>query len=102
MALRWGAIIPSGILIFGFAFLSPMALSIGNLVKLGFWGAYFMALATILMGIFPCDAACNPELINPSASQVIHNLFAGLTYLMVPLCILLVGVKSYLRVFSLI
>ncbi|WP_222942384.1 DUF998 domain-containing protein [Arenibacter arenosicollis] len=98
--LRWGAIIPSGSLMSVFAFLSPMVLPKSLLVKLGFWGlGLFYGMATIVVGIFPCDAGCNPELIDPSTSQIIHNFSGGLTYLTVPFCILAVGLgsKNFLR-----
>ena len=51
---------------------------------------YFMALVHFYW-LFPCDSGCNKELINPSASQLIHNLVAGLTYLIVPVLMILTG-----------
>lgn len=103
--LRWGAIIPSGILISVFAYLSPMVLPKNPLLKIGFWGiGLFYGLATIMTGIFPCDAGCNPDLVNASTSQIIHNFLGGLTYLTVPWCILIVGLgtKNDIRICSLI
>lgn len=54
----------------------------------------FHGLGTIAVSIFPCDEVCNPELIDPSISQFIHNLVGGLTYLMGPMAILFLKPKS--------
>src|SRR5690606_9404037 len=52
----------------------------------------FYGIATVIVGIFPCDKGCNRAFIDPSISQVIHTLTGLLTYLFVPLSILAVGV----------
>ena len=75
-----------------------------SLVKIGFYGiGIFYGLATTVVAIFPCDSGCNKELIEPSTSQLIHNLIGSLTYLFVPILIILIGLglkKSLYKVFS--
>lgn len=51
----------------------------------------FYGLGTIIVSFYPCDAGCNKEFINPSISQIIHNLMGALTYLVVPVALLLIG-----------
>ena len=91
--LRFFGIIPSGILFTLFAFAAYKKLPQSNLTKLGFIGlGIFYGIATVIVGIFPCDSGCNKEFINPSLSQFIHNLIWFLTYMFVPLCIILIAV----------
>ena len=49
-------------------------------------------IGTIVVSIFPCDSGCNTEFIDPSLSQVIHNLAALLIYTFVPISIILTGI----------
>lgn len=93
--LRYGLYIPSGILIALFAFLSPSILPKSGVIKWSFYGiGIFYGLATIVVSLFPCDLGCNREFINPSISQVIHNAMGALTYLIVPVCIVAIGIKA--------
>ncbi|KAB2878178.1 DUF998 domain-containing protein [bacterium] len=92
-ALRYFGYIPSGLLLTIFAFLGLREFPKSNLIKIGFWGlGIFYGLATIIVGIFPCDKGCNKELIDPSISQLIHNLTGLLTYIFVPLSIIAIGI----------
>ncbi len=92
LILRLFGFIPSGILFMLFFFLLAANNTKSKLTKLGFYGtALFYGLATILVGIFPCDSGCNKALVNPSVSQLIHNLVGGLTYLFVPILMVLTG-----------
>lgn len=91
--LRYFGYIPSGILFTIFAFFGLKKFPKSNLIKLGFSGiGVFYGIATVIVGIFPCDKGCNKELINPSISQLIHNLGGLLTYIFVPLSILAIGI----------
>ena len=91
--LRFFGYIPSGILLTIFAFVAYKRFPKSNLTKFGFWGmGIFYGIATIVVGIFPCDKGCNKELVNPSVSQLIHNLTGLLTYLFVPISILMISV----------
>lgn len=90
--LRLVGVIPSGILFTVFCLAIVKNFKGLALVKIGFYGlALFYGLATILVGIFPCDSGCNKELINPSTSQLIHNITGFLTYIFVPMLIVLIG-----------
>lgn len=90
--LRTFGYIPSGILIALFCFLGVRYFQPSKLLKTGFYGiGIFYGLATVVVGIFPCDSGCNKELINPSSSQLIHNFVGLLTYLFVPVFMILIG-----------
>jgi hypothetical protein len=91
--LRLFGFIPSGIFIFLFAMYATKQIATSKQVKLGLmlFGVFY-GLATIIVSIFPCDAGCNKELIDPSISQFIHNTTGLFTYLIVPVSIILIGV----------
>lgn len=90
--LRCCFYIPSGVLITLFCFAAIKKFPKSNLIKLGFNGlAIFYGIATIIVSIFPCDKGCNKEFIDPSISQMIHNLTGLSTYLLVPISILSIG-----------
>ncbi len=92
MVLRVFGYIPSGILITIFCFLGAKHFQPSKLTKIGFYGlGLFYGLATVIVGIFPCDSGCNKEFIDPSIAQVIHNLAGLLTYTFVPISIILIG-----------
>ncbi len=91
--LRFFGYIPSGILLTIFFLAAPNKFPKSAMIKLGFWGlAVFYGLATVLVAIFPCDIGCNRELIDPTISQLIHNLVGASTYLFVPVFLLLIGI----------
>ena len=94
--LRYFGYIPSGILlaIFGLAAIKKFPKS--KLIKIGFLGlSFFYGVATVIVGLFPCDKGCNKELVDPSISQVIHNLTGLLTYIFVPISIIIIGAGLY-------
>jgi len=85
--------IPSGILFALFSFLGYKHFPSSNLTKIGFYGiGLFYGIGTIVVAIFPCDSGCNKEFIDPSISQVIHNLMALLIYTFVPISIIIIGI----------
>lgn len=91
--LRTFGYIPSGILLTIFCFLGIKHFQQSRLTKIGFYGlGIFYGLATVIVGFFPCDSGCNKEFIDPSISQVIHNLTGFLTYIFVPISIILIGI----------
>ena len=93
IVLRTYGYIPSGILLTIFAFVASKKLAQAKLTKIGFYGlAVFYGMATILVGFFPCDSGCNKQFIDPSVSQVIHNLTGFLTYIFVPVSMILIGI----------
>ncbi|MDP3467766.1 MAG: DUF998 domain-containing protein [Daejeonella sp.] len=90
--IRYFGYIPSGILVMIFALAAPMNMPQSRQIRLSFYGiALFYGLATITVGIFPCEAGCNKEMINPGIAQVIHNLSGLFTYIGMPLCLLFIG-----------
>jgi len=90
--LRTFGYIPSGILITLFCFLGVRYFQPSKLLKIGLYGiGIFYGLATVIVGIFPCDSSCNKELIDPSSSQLIHDFVGLLTYLFVPIFMVLIG-----------
>ncbi|MCF6279002.1 MAG: DUF998 domain-containing protein [Flavobacteriaceae bacterium] len=90
---RYFGYIPSGILIAIFSFVGFKKLPKSKLIKTGFIGlGVFYGIGTIIVGLFPCDSGCGSELVTPSISQIIHNLTGMLTYLFVPISLLLIGV----------
>lgn len=93
LLLRLLGYIPSGILITVFCFLSTRYLPPTRRVKYGVWGVGFLyGVGTIIVSIFPCDSGCNPEYINPSISQIIHNFSALLVYAFTPTSIIITGI----------
>ncbi len=101
--LRTFGYIPSGILLTIFCFHGYKYFQPSKLTKIGFYGmGIFYGLATVIVGIFPCDSGCNKDFIDPSISQIIHNLTGVLTYIFVPISIILIGIglkqlKNYNR-----
>jgi len=90
--IRFFKYIPSGILILIFALAAPVNMPKSNQIRMSFYGiALFYGFATILVGIFPCEAGCNMEMINPGIAQIIHNFSGLFTYIGMPVCLLLIG-----------
>lgn len=90
--LRSFGYIPAGILMFLFCFLAARFFPANKQIKLSLYGiGIFYGLGTVITGIFPCDSGCNRDFIDPSHSQIIHNLVGLLTYVFVPSCLLVLG-----------
>lgn len=90
--LRLFGYIPAGLLLFLFGFLAPKHLPKNNLTSVAAAGiGLFYGGGTLLTGIFPCDAGCNKEMIDPSLAQFIHNLSGLLTYITVPFFVIVLG-----------
>lgn len=93
--LRYYGYIPSGVLFFLFALFAIIETPKSFLKTIGFLGIGFgYGVGTIICGFFTCDAGCNPQFINPSLSQMIHNLMGLVTYCIVPISILLIAIAS--------
>lgn len=93
--IRYIGYIPSGILfvLFSFFAIRQTPKSVG--ATIGFIGLGLgYGMGTIICGFFTCDAGCNPQFINPSLSQIIHNLIGFLTYLVVPVSLFIIAVSS--------
>ena len=92
--LRYLGFIPSGIFITAFAFLAIKNLPKSKITQIGFLGiGVFYGIATIMVSVFPCDKGCDNELVDPSISQLIHNLAGLLTYTIVPISLIIIGVS---------
>lgn len=93
--LRFLGFMPSGIFIAAFSFLAIKALPASKFTQIGFFGiGIFYGIATVIVSLFPCDLGCNKELVDPSLSQLIHNLTGLLTYMIVPVSLIILGIAS--------
>lgn len=94
-SLRYIGYIPSGIFFFLFSIFAIVETPKSIQRAVGFLGIGFgYGLGTVVCGFFTCDAGCNPEFMNPSLSQLIHNLMGFVTYCIVPVSILLIAMAS--------
>ena len=95
LQIRYLGYLPSGICLAAFAYYAFKALPKSSFTKFGFLGiGVFYGIATIIVSIFPCDKGCGDELVAPSLSQFIHNLTGLLTYLIVPISVLILGIEG--------
>lgn len=93
-ALRFYGYLPSGVLFMAFAVLLNAVLPKSTSKTLGcLLFGFGYGFGTVICSIFNCDVGCNPEFVNPSLSQFIHNLMGMLTYLTVPTGILCLGIS---------
>ena len=105
--IRLFGYIPCGILITLFALSAIRILQKSTISKVGLtlFGVFY-GIGNIIVGIFPCDSGCNRELIDPTVSQIIHNISGALTYLIVPVSLILIGfgIKKwqYIKIISII
>jgi len=94
-SLRFYGYIPSGICFILFSYFTNAYFPKSTLKTLSLIGIGLgYGLGTIICGIFNCDAGCNPDFVNPSVSQMIHNLSGMLTYLIVPISVVGFGIAS--------
>jgi hypothetical protein len=93
--LRFGGYIPSGLLIAFFSFSALRQVPTSANARTGFVGLGILYGAfTVLVSIFNCDEGCNKGWVDPSMSQIIHNTAGLLTYLTVPLCLVVLGKEA--------
>ena len=89
--LRLLGFIPSGLLILWFSFFVAngfSAIANQSIAKVGLIGfGITYGLFTALASVFVCEAGCKGESLN----QMLHNILGLLTYLTVPIFILLIG-----------
>lgn len=91
--LRLLGYIPSGsfLLVFCFGAVKHLPASKATSIALRGIGLFYGG-GTILTGIFPCDAGCNQDMINPSVAQFIHSISGLFAYITVPFFVLMLGV----------
>jgi len=87
------AFMASGILLTLFGLLAPAAFPKSKGIKTGFiiFGIFY-GLGTVLTGFFPCDLGCPSEGANLTISQFIHNIAGFFTYVVVPFCLIGLGI----------
>jgi len=86
--------IVSGCLLLLFGFTAPQALSLSKVAKGGFYlFGIFYGLGTATVALFPCDFGCPTAIESSSLSQLIHNASASFTYMVVPVCLLIIGLS---------
>lgn len=94
--IRFYGYLPSGLFFILFSFFLNTTLPKSAVKTLGcILFGFGYGFGTIICSIFNCDVDCNPNFINPSLSQFIHNTMGMLTYLFVPIAIFCIGI--YLR-----
>jgi hypothetical protein len=91
-AVSWLGFLPVGILISAFALFAWLAAPRNVLSGIGFVGVLLFAVGYIAAAFFRCDYGCRPE--EPSASQMMHNMFGLLGYVFAPVCLLLLGLAA--------
>ncbi|MBK7555196.1 MAG: DUF998 domain-containing protein [Flavobacteriales bacterium] len=93
--LRFGGVLPAGVLFTVFAFLSASKLSVPRRGMIGFIAfGVFYGLGTMAAAFFPCDHGCDPGQADPTISHILHFASGTLTYLFTPFCLVLIGVAA--------
>lgn len=84
----------SGLLLTIFGFLTPVILKSKKRANICFYlFAVFYGLGTVVTSLYPCDFGC-PSDLNVSFSQIVHNASGFLTYAIVPITLIIIGVSS--------
>jgi hypothetical protein len=90
--LRYFGFIPSGICLFLFSIMAIQQLPKSGNTTIALAGiGIFYGLGTVVVSIFPCSEGCETAVADPVLSQMIHNLSGMLTYLVVPVCLIVLG-----------
>src|SRR5262245_31628039 len=93
--IRYGLLIPSGVLFSVFYVSAARVVPRSVLASLGFYGlAIFDGGAYVLSSIFPCIEACNIGRGARDPRQDIHNYIALFSYLLVPFCLSAIGLAA--------
>ncbi len=93
--LRFGAVLPAGILFMVFAFMSASVLRVPRRGAIGFVAfGVFYGLGTVATAFFPCDFGCDPSQDAPTLSHMLHFASGTLTYLFTPFCLLLIAIAA--------
>lgn len=80
--IRLGGFLPAGVLLLVFCAVAFASLPRSRLFSLGLFGLAVYAAGYIVAVFFPCDPGCRP--VNPSTSQLIHNLGGLAGYVLAP------------------
>jgi hypothetical protein len=82
MLVRFAGFLPAGVFLCLFTLGAFRALPRSRLTSVGLIGVLIYAVGYIVAAIFPCDPGCRPA--EPSASQIVHNLFGLAGYALAP------------------
>jgi len=82
----------SGVLLLLFGFMAPRFFTLSKVAK----GCFYLfgilyGLGTVTVAFFPCDFGCPTAIEDSSVSQLVHNASAAITYMVVPICLLIIG-----------
>lgn len=91
-AVRLLGFMPAGLLLLGFCWFAHRALPSSLGTTLGLIGLALYAAGYIVAAAFPCDLGCRP--MQPSTSQLIHNLGGFIGYLLAPGVLLLLALSA--------
>lgn len=87
--IRFGGFLPAGVFLCLFVVGAFKVLPRSHTTTLGLVGIAIYASGYLAAAFFPCDFGCRP--VNPSFSQVVHNLFGMVGYLLAPLSLFALG-----------
>ena len=87
--IRFGGFLPAGVFLCLFVVGAFKVLPRSHITTLGLAGIAIYASGYIAAAFFPCDSGCRP--VQPSFSQIVHNLFGLVGYLLAPLSLFALG-----------
>ena len=90
--VRFGGFLPASVFLCLFVVGAFKVLPRSNLTTVGLGGIAVFALGYMAAVFFPCDPGCRP--LQPSVSQMMHNIFGLVGYLLAPLFLFLLGWKA--------
>lgn len=89
MQVRFLGFLPAGALLLLFVAGALLTLPRSPSGTVGFLGLAVYAAGYLAAAAFPCDPGCRPA--EPSISQLLHNLFGTVGYLLAPMFLALLG-----------
>jgi Protein of unknown function (DUF998) len=92
MLIRFAGFLPAGVFMILFVIGAFTSLSRSALTTAGLIGMAVYAMGYIVTAFFPCDPGCRP--VHPSTSQLIHNFFGLIGYVLAPLTLLALGFSA--------
>jgi Protein of unknown function (DUF998) len=92
MLIRFAGFLPAGVFMILFAIGAFMSLPRSVPASLGLIGIALYAMGYIVAVFFPCDFGCRPA--QPSASQMIHNVFGLIGYVLAPPALVALGLSA--------
>ena len=90
--IRFLGLIPSGLLLATFFYgIKAMLYQTVFFKSANIGLSISYGILTVFVGLFPCDTGCPTDFSNVSLSQMIHTLAGLITYVVVPICIFIIG-----------